>query len=78
MAGEHFLQVNKSVVCLSRLRGAGQGRILHGSESPVSGPLAEGLLCSSSLQPSLFRHHRLEKVLMQPAVSETRRCHLPP
>lgn len=23
----------------------GQGRILHGNESPVGGPLAEGLLC---------------------------------
>lgn len=45
MAGERFLQVNKSMVCLSRLRGAGQGRILHGNESPVCGPLAEGLLC---------------------------------
>lgn len=45
MVGEHFLQVNKSMVCLSRLRVAGQGRILHGSESPVCGPLAEGLLC---------------------------------
>lgn len=78
MAGENFLQVNKSMVCLSRLHVVGQGRILHGSESPVCGPLAEGLLCCSSLQPSLFRHHGLEKVLMQPAVSETRRCHLPP
>lgn len=45
MTGEHFLQVNKSVVCPSSLRGAGQGRILHGNESPVCGPLAEGLLC---------------------------------
>lgn len=45
MAGENFLQVNKSMVYLSRLHVVGQGRILHGSESPVCGPLAEGLLC---------------------------------
>lgn len=45
IAGEHFLQINKSMVCLSRLHDVGQGRILHSNESPVCGPLAEGLLC---------------------------------